>query len=222
MKRVQRANGSLAQSGARPQCGFHIQPPTDSPRKTWQSQCACAKTHSHSAADFVPSSPRRLRVLSVSSVLRRDRHKETHKPEVNQPSPITARQPENARPTAEQERNIPQAVLFGAHAANSRRDRTRAFQVSVVPERPSPRETHPHCESNEESPESRWLFGAGLGARSPQRTPRGKHGKANVITQKRTHAAPPTSFPRPLVVSAFSPSPPFSVGIAARKRANPK
>ena len=72
------------------------QPPTNSPRKTWQSQCACAKTHSHSAADFVPSSPRRLRVLSVSSVLRRDRHKETHKPEVNQPSPITARQPENA------------------------------------------------------------------------------------------------------------------------------
>ena len=30
-----------------------------------------------------------------------------------------------SRPTAEQERNIPQAVLFGAQAANSRRDRTQ-------------------------------------------------------------------------------------------------
>ena len=38
----------------------------------------------------------------------------------------------------------------------------------------------------EESPESRRLFGAGLGARSPQRTPRGKHGKANALTPKRT------------------------------------
>ena len=49
-------------------------------------------------------------------------------------------------------------------------------------------------ESNEESPESRRLFGAGLGARSPQRTPRGKHGKAKRLTQKRTYAAPPSPF----------------------------
>ena len=28
----------------------------------------------------------------------------------------------------------------------------------------------------------------------PQRTPRGKHSKANAFTQKRTHAAPPTPF----------------------------
>ena len=34
----------------------------------------------------------------VPFVLRRDRHKETRKPEVNQPSSITARQPENALP----------------------------------------------------------------------------------------------------------------------------
>ena len=45
---------------------------------------------------------------------------------------------------------------------------------------------------------------------SPQRTPRGKHGKANMITQKRTHAAPP---PSPA-------SPRAPVGIAARKRTN--
>ncbi len=31
----------------------------------------------------------------------------------------------------------------------------------------------------------------------PQRSPRGKHFKANVVTQKRTKAAPPTPFPVP-------------------------
>ena len=52
-------------------------------------------------------------------------------------------------------------------------------------------------ESHEESPESRRLFGAGLGARpqcgfhiSPQHTPRGKHSKAKMLTQKRAHIAP--------------------------------
>ena len=43
--------------------------------------------------------------------------------------------------------------------------------------------------------------------RSPQRSPRGKHCKANMLTQKRTHAAPPTPFS-----ASFHPS----VGIAAR------
>ena len=74
-------------------------------------------------------------------------------------------------------------------------------RVFVIPECPSPRKAHPHHESNEESPESRRLFGAGLGARSPQRTPRGKHGKAKRLTQKRTYAAPPSPF------SAFLRSP---------------
>ena len=79
-------------------------------------------------------------------------------------------------------------------------------RVFVIPECPSPRKAHPHHESNEESPESQWLFGAGLGARSPQRTPRGKHFKADMFTQKRTYAAPPTpspsfsAFPRPFVL----------------------
>ena len=31
----------------------------------------------------------------------------------------------------------------------------------------------------------------------PQRTPRGKHDKADMITQRRSHAAPPTPFPVP-------------------------
>ena len=88
-----------------------------------------------------------------------------------------------------------------------------AGQVFVAPESPSLRETYPHHDPNEESPESQWLFGAGLGARSPQRTPHGKHFKANMFTQKRAYAAPPTP---------FSASLSFSVGIAARKRANPK
>ena len=71
--------------------------------------------------------------------------------------------------------------------------RAQAAQVLVVPERPSPRETHPRRDPNEESPESQWLFGAVWGAQ-PQRTPRGKHGKANVFAQKRTYAAPLTPF----------------------------
>ena len=65
---------------------------------------------------------------------------------------------------------------------------------SLYPRGPSPRERHPRRESNEESPESRRLFGAGLGARSPQRTPGGKHENTNVFAQKRTYAAPPVPF----------------------------
>ena len=63
----------------------------------------------------------------------------------------------------------------------------------------------------EESPESRRLFGAGLGARSPQRTPRGKTCKANAVTQKRTKAAPPAPVlpypvpPRPPATPSGSP-----------------
>ena len=91
-------------------------------------------------------------------------------------------------------------------------------RVFVIPECPSPRKAHPHHDPNEESPESQWLFGAGLGARSPQRTPRGKHYKANAVTQKRTYTSPPTPFPVPRVPS----SPSFSVGIAIKKRTSPK
>ena len=36
-----------------------------------------------------------------------------------------------SRPTAEQERNIPQAVLFGTQAANSRRDRTQDISTGT-------------------------------------------------------------------------------------------
>ena len=80
-------------------------------------------------------------------VLRRDRHKKTRKPEVNQQSPITTRHPRThewrSRPTAEQERNIPQAVLFGAQAANSRRDRTQDIPI----------ETHNRHKTNEKHSE---------------------------------------------------------------------
>ena len=47
----------------------------------------------------------------------------------------------------------------------------------------------------------------------PQRTPRGKHVNANMLTQKRTHTAPPPPFPA---------SPSSFVGIAIRKRRSPK
>ena len=77
-----------------------------------------------------------------------------------------------------------------------------AGQVFVVLERPSPHKVHPRRESNEESPGSQWLLGAVWGAQ-PQRTPRGKHRKANMFTQKRAYTPPPTpfsAFPRPFVL----------------------
>ena len=55
----------------------------------------------------------------------------------------------------------------------------------------------------EESPESRRLFGAVWGAQ-PQRTPRGKHSKANAVTQKRTLPRRLRS-PRPFVSPSGSP-----------------
>ena len=94
-------------------------------------------------------------------------------------------------------------------------------RVFVIPECPSPRKAHPHHDPNEESPESQWLFGAGLGARSPQRTPRGKRRKADMVTQKRSSAAPPTPFSVPSVLRV-PPSLSFSVGIAIKKRTSPK
>ena len=79
-----------------------------------------------------------------------------------------------------------------------------AGQVFVIPERPSPRKAHPHHESNEESPESQWLFGAVWGAQ-PQRTPRGKRYKANVLTQKCTLPHRRLRSPRPLRSLSGSP-----------------
>ena len=82
--------------------------------------------------------------------------------------------------------------------------RTQAAQVLVAPERPSPRETPPRRDPNEESPESRRLFGAVWGAQ-PQRTPRGKHDKADMFTQRRAHAAPPSPFSASLRTPSGSP-----------------
>ena len=47
---------------------------------------------------------------------------------------------------------------------------TQATQVFVIPECPSPRKAHPHCESNEESPGRRVSL-AQSGARSPNGLP---------------------------------------------------
>ena len=97
MKRVQRGGSaastfdSLAQVWGRPQCGFHIQPPTDSPRKARQSQCVHAKTHSAAPPTPFSRSPR-------PPVPRRDRRQKTRNPEMNQPSLIAAPTIENARP----------------------------------------------------------------------------------------------------------------------------
>ena len=100
---------------------------------------------------------------------------------------------------------LPRNITRPARPAAVRPPLIGAEQVSVIHSSPFLRETHPHRESNEESPESRRLFGAGLGARSPQRTPRGKHDKANMVTQKRTLPrrrlrSPFSAFPRPFVL----------------------
>ena len=57
------------------------------------------KTFREERMSDVPTPRRRLRspVPRVPSFPRRDRRQKTRNPEVNQPSPITARQPENAR-----------------------------------------------------------------------------------------------------------------------------
>ena len=88
MKRVQRVEDSLAQSGAAAVRLPHFAP-TDSPRKTLQSQCSHAKTHSAAPPTPFPVSSVPPRSL-VSFVLRRDRHMKTRNLEVNQQSRITA------------------------------------------------------------------------------------------------------------------------------------
>ena len=176
--------------------GLGARSPQRTPRGKHGKANVLAQKRTHTAPPT--SFPRRLRVLSVSSVLRRDRHKETHKPEVNQPSPITARRLENARPAITThggtgtQHSASRPVW--RYAANSRRDRTRAFQVFVVLERSSPRETHPRRESNEESPESQWLFGAGLGAAGRARfhlTRPDSNDKANRSDRAATRLAKP-------------------------------
>ena len=86
-----------------------FQPPTDSPR---EHDKAKRFTQKRTSAAPPTSFPAR------SLVLCRDRHKETLVPEVNRKSLITARGFENVlmaiSTRAEQEREIPQAVLFVA------------------------------------------------------------------------------------------------------------
>ena len=88
--------------------------PAYSRRKALQSQCGCAKTYSRRAASPIPL----VTPFPASPAPRRDRHKETLVPEVNRKSLITARGFENVlmaiSTRAEQEREIPQAVLFVA------------------------------------------------------------------------------------------------------------
>ena len=88
MKRVQRVEDSLAQVWGR--AAPNGLPAENTTKPIWSRKNALCR-----AADSVLRSLRSPR-SPVTFVLRRDRHKETHKPEVNQPSSITARQPENA------------------------------------------------------------------------------------------------------------------------------
>ena len=78
------------------------------------------KTRPRRAADSVPPS---LRSPSGSPQRNAQARSEPRKPDNHIDDSRTRYR--RSRPTAEQERNISQAVLFGAHAANSRRDRTQ-------------------------------------------------------------------------------------------------
>ena len=101
------------------------------------------------------------------------------------------------------------------HAANSRREpmakrRDRNASPNAREGRAA-REAHsltrPAPEESPERPQCGfhfWLFGAVWGAQ-PQRTPRGKHFKANAPAQKRTKATPPAPFPASPVTPSRSP-----------------
>ena len=69
-----------------------------------------------------------------------------------------------------------------------------AGQVFAAPASPSPRETPPHHDPNEESPESRRLFGAGLGRGAPTYSRR-KAWQSQYVHAKTHSAAPPTPSP---------------------------
>ena len=77
-KRVQRVEDSLAQSGARPQCGFHISPQRI-PRGKHGKANTLAQKRTLLRRRLRSPSPRSL----VFFVLRRERHMKTRKPEVN-------------------------------------------------------------------------------------------------------------------------------------------
>ena len=88
---------------------------------------------------------------------------------------------------------LPRNITRPARPAAVRPPLIGAEQVSVIHSSPFLRETHPRRESNEESPESRRLFGAGLGRAaptdSPQKTLQSQCGHA------KTHSiSPPTPF----------------------------
>ena len=139
MKRVQRVEDSLAQVWGRAA-------PNGLPAENTAKLMRSRKNALCRAADSVLRSLRSPR-SPVPFVLRRDRHKETHKPEVNQPSSITARQPENALLAITThggigtEHNASRPVW--RYASNSRRDRTQDIPI----------ETHNRHKTNEKHSE---------------------------------------------------------------------
>ena len=108
------------------------------------------------------------------------------------------------------------AQVWGRAAPNGLPAESMARPIRLRKDAQAPRtRTNTTPPQREESPERRQcrfhirLFGAVWGGRSaastfsPSVSPRGKHSKADVLTQKRSHAAPPTPFPaslRPFVL----------------------
>ena len=81
-RRESREPMALWRSLGRPQCGFHISAPAFSPRYHIEEQTISKGTPTQHGVPF--------RIYAAPIVPRRDRHKETHKPEVNPISTITS------------------------------------------------------------------------------------------------------------------------------------
>ena len=152
MKSVQRANGSLAQSGARPQCGFHL---LDSGKSSLYPSVLCRVKRTHIANQM-------KRVQRANGSLAQS----------------------GARP------------LCGLRLLDSGKS-------SLYPRGPR-RVKRTHIANQMKRVQRVEDSLAQSGARPqcgfhllPQRTPRGKHGKADMLAQKRSCAAPPTPFPVP-------------------------
>ena len=131
MKRVQRANGSLAQVWGR--AAPNGLPAENAAKPIWSRKNALPPRR-RLRSPFPPFS-----AFPRPFVLRRDRHKETRNPEVNQPSSITARQPENALMAITThggigtEHNASRPVW--RYASNSRRDRTQDIPTGTYDRR---------------------------------------------------------------------------------------
>ena len=138
MKRVQRVEDSLAQSGARPQCGFHLLPQR-TPRGKHSKANAFTQKRTHAAPPTpFSASPRFFRIPSGSPPENTQSRNEPTKPDNHATS-------ENARMAISTHGGIGTQHIASRsvwrYAANSRRDRTQDIPIGTY-DRREPDERH--------------------------------------------------------------------------------